>query len=201
MDQRLEESFVEILDFVGDHGREPDPEATEIAEMQLGLRLQGLRANEQARIALAELDGGSGLLSEPEPPASVADAIADDPLGLLAARAEDIFELRHVPKVQAQPDKIAKRKPCDDFERFRPLFERCQQELRTGTRKLATFRNEQEITERTFYVLRGVLALTREPALPLRQAGHRSPGEDGGGGRRPPGGRSNGARLRVALPL
>ena len=69
--------------------------------MQLGLRLQGLRANEQARIALAELDSGSGLLGEPEAPASVSEALADDPLGLLTPPAEDIHELRHVPKVQS----------------------------------------------------------------------------------------------------
>lgn len=174
-DQRLEESFVQILDFVRDHGREPDPEAAEIAEMQLGLRLQGLRANEQARMALAELDDGSGLLSEPESPASVADAIADDPLGLLSVSAEDIFELRHVPEVQSQPDKIAKRRPCEDFERFRPLFERCQEELRTGARKLATFRNEQEITERTFYVLRGVLVYVAEQGEEQVTGGRRNP--------------------------
>jgi hypothetical protein len=155
--QRLEESFVEILDFVAEHDREPDSEANEIAEMQLGLRLQGLRANEQARVALSELDGGSGLLAEPKRPASVSEAIADDPLGLLAAPAEDLHELRHVPKDQAQPDKIAQRKPCEDFDVFRPLFERCQRELRTGARRLAPFRNEQEISVDTFYVLRGVL--------------------------------------------
>lgn len=156
-DQRLEESFTQILDFVRDHGREPDPDAEEVPEMQLGLRLQGLRANEQARTALAELDSRSSLLSEPEPPATVSEAIADDPLGLLAPQAEDIHELRHVPKSQVQPDKIAQRKPCADFEQFRPLFERCQQELRSGVRSLTPFRNEQKISVDTFYVLRGVL--------------------------------------------
>jgi hypothetical protein len=156
-DQRLEESFSQILEFVSQHGREPDPQSAEIAEMQLGIRLQGLRANDQARTALAELDSGSGLLGEPETPANIAEALADDPLGLLSSPAEDIHELRHVPEVQSQPDKIAKRKPSKDFERFRPLFERCQEELRTGVRGLVPFRNEQEISVDTFYVLRGVL--------------------------------------------
>jgi hypothetical protein len=125
--------------------------------MKLSFRLEAIRGNDRQREELAPHDE-LALLREPEPPATVEEAAEDDPLGLLDDPAGDIYELRNVPKAaSAQPDKIAQRKPCEDFERFEPLFEQCHAELRAGTRKLVAFRNEQEIRENTFYVHRGVL--------------------------------------------
>ncbi len=161
-DERLAASFDEITDFVRVHGREPAPDSSEVAEFKLHARLQALRDNEEAREALAERDELS-LLVEPDAPASVAQAAAEDPLGLLDGGADDIFALRHVPKGRpAQPDRVAQRKPCEDFDLFEPLFQRCHAELRAGTRKVVRFRNEQEIRENAFYVHRGVLTYVAE---------------------------------------
>jgi hypothetical protein len=174
-DQRLVASFNEITEFVREHGREPAKEGGDVSEMKLVFRLEGIRANDRQREELAPHDE-LALLHEPEPPASLKEAASDDPLGLLDDPAIDIFELRNVPKEPpAQPDRVAQRKPCEDFERFRPLFERCQEQLRTGTRKLATFRNEQEITDRTFYVLRGVLVYVAEQGEEQETGGRRNP--------------------------
>lgn len=161
-DERLAASFDEITEFVRAHGREPDADSGDVAEIKLHARLRALRGDDEAREALGERDELS-LLVEPEAPASVADAAADDPLGLLDAGADDVFALRHVPKAPAaQPDRVAQRKPCEDFGRFEPLFERCHAELRAGTRKVIRFRNEQEIREHAFYVHRGVLSYVAE---------------------------------------
>lgn len=161
-DERLAASFDEITDFVRAHGREPAPRSSDVAEIKLHARLQALRDNDEARDALADRDDFS-LLVEPEAPASVAQAAADDPLGLLDAAAEDVFTLRHVPKAPAaQPDRVAQRKGCEDFDLFEPLFKRCHAELRAGTRKVVRFRNEQEIRENAFYVHRGVLTYVAE---------------------------------------
>jgi hypothetical protein len=161
-DERLAASFDEITDFVRAHGRDPAPRSSDVAEIKLHARLQALRGNDEAREALADRDDFS-LLVEPEAPASVAQAAADDPLGLLEAGAEDVFTLRHVPKAPAaQPDRVAQRKPCEDFDHFEPLFKRCHAELRAGTRKVIAFRNEQEIRENAFYVHRGVLTYVAE---------------------------------------
>lgn len=155
-DERLIESFREITAFVAEHGREPAADSSDVAEMQLHFRLEAMRTNEEHREALADEDA-LGLLGEPEPPESLKDALADDPLGLLDQPAQDLHKLRNVPKEIAQPDEIARRKRCEDFERFEPLFIECQRELRDGIRKLVPFKNEQEIKVDTFYVLRGVL--------------------------------------------
>jgi hypothetical protein len=161
-DERLAASFDEITDFVRAHGREPAANSADVAEIKLHARLQALRGNDEAREALADRDDFS-LLVEPVAPASVAQAAADDPLGLLDGGPEDVFTLRHVPKAPAaQPDRVAQRKPCVDFERFEPLFKRCHAELRVGTRKVIPFRNEQEIRENAFYVHRGVLTYVAE---------------------------------------
>jgi hypothetical protein len=156
-DERLAASFDEITEFVRTHGREPAVGSADVAEIKLHARLQALRGNDEARKALEDRDDFS-LLVEPEAPASVAQAAADDPLGLLDAGPEDVFTLRHVPKAPpAQPERVAQRKPCEDFERFEPLFKRCHTQLREGKRKVVAFRNEQEIREQAFYVHRGVL--------------------------------------------
>jgi len=161
-DERLAASFDEITEFVRTHGREPAREGSDVAEIKLHARLQALRDNDDAREALADRDEFS-LLVEPEAPASFVQAAADDPFGLLEAGPEDVFNLRHVPKAPAaQPDRVAQRKPCADFELFEPLFKRCHAELRAGTRKVVEFRNEQEIREKAFYVHRGVLTYVAE---------------------------------------
>jgi hypothetical protein len=161
-DERLAASFDEITEFVRANGREPAAGSSDVAEIKLYARLQAIRGSDDQREALGERDELL-LLGEAEPPASIAEAATDDPLGLLDEQAEDIFTLRQVPKAPAtQPDRIAQRKPCEDFEHFEPLFKRCHAELRAGRRKLVPFRNEQEIREHVFYVHRGVLAYVAE---------------------------------------
>ena len=97
-----------------------------------------------------------GLLNEPEPPATIDDAIADDPFDLLSSR-DDLFDLQHVPKTQTMPDKVARREPAKDFEAFRQLFVDCHADLRAGRRKLLAFKNPSEIEQGKFFVLNGVL--------------------------------------------
>jgi len=60
-------------------------------------------------------------------------------------------------KEQVMPDYVATRKDCVDFEKFRPLFELCLAELKSGIRKAIPFKNEQHIEEGKFYVLGGLL--------------------------------------------
>lgn len=155
-DERLIASFAEITRFVRDHEREPADGSADVGELKLFHRLGALRADAAKREALAPYDELE-LLREPEPPASLEEAIAADPLGLLERPAEDIFTLRNVPKAAQQPERVAQRKRSEDFDRFEPLFRKCQAELRSGARRLVPFKNEQEIKVDTFYVLRGQL--------------------------------------------
>lgn len=160
-DERLVASFGEIKEFVSRHGRTPDKEADDVTEMMLAHRLGSMSGSDEQRELLAPYDD-LGILEPPKPPESLEEAVAEDSLGLLEAPEEDIHTLRYVPKPSAQPEEIARRRPCEDFARFEPLFKACHEELRSGARRLIKFRDEQAVREGAFYVLNGVLVLVAE---------------------------------------
>jgi hypothetical protein len=170
-DARLLASFQEIEQFVRANGREPERTLTDMAEARLAMRLQAIRDNEGQADALRGADE-FGLLGEApaepepvviseEPPASVDDALAEDPFGLLAD-AQSIFELKHVPKTQTMPEQIARRKPAEDFDLFEQLFKDCHADLSAGRRKLIKFKNPLEIQVGKFFVQNGVLLYVAE---------------------------------------
>ncbi len=154
-EDRLAAAYEEILEFTRQHGRPPAKDPTNIAEFKLAMRLEAMCADDNQRQQLEPLDE-LGLLNEPEPPATIDDAIADDPFDLLSSR-DDLFDLQHVPKNQTMPDKVARREPAKDFEAFRQLFVDCHADLRAGRRKLLAFKNPSEIERGKFFVLNGVL--------------------------------------------
>lgn len=163
-EERLIANFEEITEFVRGHDRPPEPDAGDVTEMMLAFRLEGISASDEQRELLAPHDE-LGILKPPEPPeppSSLEEALADDSLGLLASPEEDIHTLRHVPKPSTPPEEVARRRPCEDFERFEPPFKSCQAELRTGARRLVKFRDEQAIKQGAFYVLNGVLVLVAD---------------------------------------
>lgn len=74
-------------------------------------------------------------------------------------------------KEQVMPDYVAQRKDCADFEKFRPFFDQCLAELRSGVRKAIPFKNEQHIEESKFYVLGGLLCYVAEKGKPYSHKG------------------------------
>ena len=154
-EDRLVGAYEEILEFTRQHGRPPAKDPTNIAEFKLAMRLEAMCADDNQRQQLEPVDE-LGLLNEPEPPATIDDAIADDPFDLLSSH-DDLFDLQHVPKKQTMPDKVARREPAKDFEAFRQLFVDCHADLRAGRRKLLAFKNPSEIEQGKFFVLNGVL--------------------------------------------
>lgn len=159
-DGRLIASFNEIIEFVGETGREPALDASDIGEARLAMRLRAMIGNEEHRLRLREYDT-QGLLKEPEPPATLAEAVASDTSGLLDD-PESIFSLKHVPKSQTMPEQIARRRPAADFEKFEPLFKQCHADLRSGARRLLQFKNPSEIEVGKMFVLNGVLLYVAE---------------------------------------
>ncbi len=163
-DERLIASFEEINAFVGEYNREPTA-SRNISERKLHSRLNGLRENPEKAASLLEFDHFN-LLADVEIPQpvgispieikTVEDVMAVDPLGLLGDD-EDIFTLKNIPESIAMPNNIAKRKPCEDFQRFEPLFKQCQAELQSGKRELRKFTGEQQISTGHFFVLHGVM--------------------------------------------
>jgi hypothetical protein len=155
---RLVTSFEEINAFLDEHGREPQREVSNMHEMKLFSRLKGIRKNPEKTAALEKHDRHGLLLGAENPEiGSLDDILNEDVLGLLDDDAEDIFTLKHVPKETTMPDYVARRKSCEDFDRFKPLFEACQKDLRESKRELYPFKDEQQIHEGYFFVLHGVL--------------------------------------------
>jgi hypothetical protein len=74
-------------------------------------------------------------------------------------------------KEQVMPDYVATRKDCADFEKFRPFFDQCLADLKSGVRKAIPFKNEQHIEEGKFYVLGGLLCYVAEKGKPYKHKG------------------------------
>lgn len=153
----LKNNFEDIVSFYEENGREPSSNLTNIYEYQLYCRLKVIRETPAMVKVLKPLDL-NGLLNDRREMV-LEDVIASDPFGLLqdSGDASDIFELRNVKQSERiNPDFIARRKKCEDFEQYKVLFDNLLQELETGKRKLAQYKSN-ELKEHGFYVLNGVL--------------------------------------------
>ena len=172
-EERIIAGFEEIQRFVEKHGRAPQHgEDRDIFERLYAVRLDRLRALEECRALLAPLDH-QGLLAgarrvSPRPTEAIDD---DELLAELAgaAGADDITELRHV-RTSADKraaEEIAQRKTCEDFETFKPLFERVQRELKAGVRQTLPVQNVDEIKvaeiqKGEFFIVEGQMAYVAE---------------------------------------
>ena len=138
-EERIIAGFEEIQRFVAEHGRAPEHgENKDIFERLYATRLDQIRKQEECRALVEPLDHQallSGSLQVSEPPAeynSDEELLAE--LGIDAPKEGDITYLKHV-KSQADKkaaEEIANRTPCEDFDKFKPLFEEIQSNLKHG---------------------------------------------------------------------
>ena len=88
-----------------------------------------------------------------------------------AAEADDITVLRHV-RTSADKraaEEIADRKTCEDFETFRPLFDRVETEVKTGLRQSQLISaGNRAIDAGDFFVLDGITLYVAEVGEPLK---------------------------------
>lgn len=157
-EDRLQRSFLEINEFVTEHGREPSATTRTIRERKLGARLEGIRANPEKIVALEHLDA-HGLLKDAVAPESLS---LDDILAMddeILADTTGILDTSTLPQRinRNEPDWIAKRERAPDFDQFKHLFSAKQAELRSGAAGLAAEPGEADIKEGAFFVLGGML--------------------------------------------
>lgn len=173
-EERVIAGFEEIQRFVDKHGRAPQHgEDRDIFERLYAVRLDRLLSLPDYRAVLAPLDH-QGLLSGVS---RVADPSSDYDVDLLAAELgdvdgdEDITVLRHV-RTSAEKraaEEIADRKPCEDFETFKPLFERVQADIKTGLRQSQPIEaGNRAIEAGDFFVLDGITLYVAEVGEPLK---------------------------------
>jgi hypothetical protein len=161
-EERIIAGFEEIQRFVDKEGRAPlHGEDRDIFERLYAVRLDRLREQADCRALIEPLDR-QGLLTGAEPPSVyVPEDIDDDALlaqlGVSAAAPGSVTELRHVRSAadRRAAEEIANRQKCEDFDDFKPLFDKVQKELAGGLRETRRFERKSEIERGRFYVLGG----------------------------------------------
>jgi len=137
-EERIIAGFEEIQRFVEKHNRAPQHgEARDIFERQYAVRLDRLRTFEEFRSLLAPLDHQGLLTNTQIVVAELSETIDDDALlAELKDSVGTVTELRHVRKSadKRAAEEIANRTVCEDFEKFKPIFEEVKRELKSGVR-------------------------------------------------------------------
>lgn len=172
-EERVIAGFEEIQRFVERHGRAPQHgEDRDIFERLYAVRLDRLRALPDCRAMLAPQDH-QGILAGAPSVAAKSEAIDVDELAaeLAGTTAADITVLRHV-RTSADKraaEEIADRKTCEDFEAFKPLFERVATEIKTGLRQSQSIAaGNRAIDAGDFFVLDGITLYVAEVGEPLK---------------------------------
>lgn len=166
--ERIIAGFEEIQRFVEEHGHVPQHgEERDIFERLYSVRLDRIRELEECRSLVEPLDH-QGLLSGTSSDAGdPTDEMDDDALlaelGVEAEKSE-ITELRHVrPSAEKKAaEEVANRQVCEDFNKFKPLFEKIQGELDAGIRETRPFEMKAEIEKGRFFIVGGQKAYVAE---------------------------------------
>jgi len=161
------EQFETINAFVDKHGtlpgttgggREPN-----LNEYTLEAHLDTFRDSTTYRAILAPYDRHGLLGTEAglsATPTTMAAIIASDDT-LLRDSAEHIFALHNVAapaSSKATLDEIAKRRPCENFADFAPIFATISADLASGRRKTIPFEGEGSVKLGTAFIFHGLTA-------------------------------------------
>ena len=169
-EERIIAGFEDIQRFFETHGRVPQHgEELDIFERLYAVRLDRLRATPEALTLLAGRDT-YGMLAVPEGQQQPKlDELNDEALlaelGVGGGKSEaDITVLRHVrPRDERQAaEEIANRSACREFERFKPLFDQAESDLKAGRRESRRFGKDTSIEEDDFFILGGQLVYVAE---------------------------------------
>jgi hypothetical protein len=172
---RIVAGFEDIQRFYDEHKRLPQHgENKNIFERMYATRLERLRSLAEYHELLSPIDH-QGLLTatptansgvnEDSPSYDVDDASDDELLSELEGIAGgSLTELKHVRSTaqKREVDEVAKRDKCEDFEDFRPIFERVEREIKDGLRKTRRFKQDASIELSNLFILGGQLAYVAE---------------------------------------
>ncbi|MHA7880318.1 MAG: GIY-YIG nuclease family protein [Saccharospirillum sp.] len=159
--ERIIAGFEEIQRFVDEHGLTPQHgEDRDIFERLYAVRLDRIRAQEECRELLVDLDHqgllGEGATAQVEPSDEMTD---DELLAELEGVVPDgsLTQLRHVRSTAEKRavEEIANRTKCEDFETFKPLFQQIEADLKTGIRETRPFGQDASIEKGNFFILNG----------------------------------------------
>jgi T5orf172 domain len=161
-EERIIAGFEEIERFVEEQGRLPQHgEDCDIFERLYAVRLDRLRESEECRAILEPLDSRRLLDAETDVGAIAKDDLTDEALlaslGVDATSENDITQLTHVrsrSEIKAA-EEIAQRTPCQDFDEFKPFFDKVQRQLQSGERQTIKYQDYAAVNEGDLFILDG----------------------------------------------
>jgi len=168
-EERIIAGFEEIQRFVEEHGRVPaHGEDKDIFERIYATRLDQIRRQKECYELVSEMDhqgllGAASLEAENQ-----TDSLSDDELlaelGVEVSAENDVRNLRHV-KTRAEiraAEEVANRKLCEDFDKFKPVFDSVRKELKSGVRTTVPFKDEASVSQGDLFILSGQIVLVAE---------------------------------------
>jgi hypothetical protein len=167
-EERIIAGFEEILRFADEFGRPPQHgEDRDIFERLYAVRLDRIRDLQECRDLVAPFDKHELLSEGPTLVATDTDELDDDALLAelgVAVDASPLTELKHVRSTAEKKaaDEVANREKCEDFSKFKPLFETVQKELDSGLRETRPFEMKAEIEKGRFFIVGGQKAYVAE---------------------------------------
>jgi hypothetical protein len=169
-EERIIAGFEDILRFYQAHGRAPlHGDGRDIFERLYAVRLDQIRKLPEAHVLLAGMDA-PGLLSGAAAATTDVESLDEDALlaelgvGAGPADENDITVLRHVRSSveKRAAEEVADRTPCEGFDKFQPLFEQVERELKSGVRKTLRFGRDASIAYGNYFIVGGQLAYVAE---------------------------------------
>ena len=184
IDDNLVSQFQEINEFVKQHGHSPseqNPKSNGFEEKKLARRLASLKQDNEKVANLKPYDG-YGLLTEPTPnpnteplkptqtkqtPTSIDDILRMDSQGLLSklggidssllVQTDNCSILDRASPDQFTDELVAKRKICEDFDKFSPIFSLIHESMRTKQYHKTAFSSVKDIREGSVFILNGLV--------------------------------------------
>lgn len=177
-EERIIAGFEDIERFFEQHGRLPlHGEDNDIFERLYAVRLDKIRISEECRAVLVGLDK-YGLLGDAAAISGSADNELDDETlleELEGISKSDITNLTHVrPRAEINAaEEIANRTPCNDFQKFKPLFDAVSEDIAKGIRQSLQIRKDagflkSRIKVGDFFILYGQMVYVAEIGEPIK---------------------------------
>lgn len=170
---RLVKSFLDIADFVGCNGREPQGSSSDMKERTLASTLASIRNDESKRAKCLPYDDGNLLFGKPKSVDDELKELFDNPIFDTPAEVQTIFDVPEYMKRKevAECDYVAQHVVCENFDNYEAGFVEIHTKLRDGRCRLVKFKDEH-LQEGAYFVVGGVVVL-------LAKIGHTSRNKDG----------------------
>jgi hypothetical protein len=173
-EERIIAGFEEIERFVEEQGRLPQHgEDRDIFERLYAVRLDRMRESEECREVLQPLDSRKLLDVEVDANLTTEEELTDEELlaslGIDLDSQNDVTQLKHVrsrAEIKAA-EEVAQRTPCQDFDDFQPIFEKVQNELKTGERQTLKYQDNADIQQGDLFILDGQKVIVAEMGDPF----------------------------------